>query len=151
MQLFHKEDYSKAVDIFQKSTEGPSLEMRHAAQMHIKMCERRINAQAGPQTSDDHFTLGVSLMNRADYATAEVHLRKALAANGNADHYLYALALCLAHRGNSAEAASCLAKAIELEPQNRIAARNDAEFQSLSSQSAIRDVMYPERSNPGQS
>jgi len=151
MQLFHKADYAKAAPVFKTSTDGPSLEKRHAAQMHIKMCERRIHAQSGPQTAEDYFTLGVSLMNRGEHADAEENLRKALAKNAKADHYLYALALCLGQRGKGIEAAEALAKAIELAPQNRIAARNDAEFQALMSQPAIRDVLYPERSNPGQS
>ncbi|MBM3814863.1 MAG: tetratricopeptide repeat protein [Acidimicrobiia bacterium] len=150
MALFHKRDFGKAQEHFEKALAGPAVEISHAAQMHLKICERRL-AGSGPvlKTGEDHYNFGVTLMNRGELEQAEQHLRKAVQADSSGDHFHYALALCYGLRGNMEGSARHLQKAIELAPTNRVAARNDAEFQSLASHAALRAILYPERGTTG--
>jgi Flp pilus assembly protein TadD len=147
MAYFHKRDYGKALDAFQKVTEGPVPEISHTALMHIRICQRQLGA-ASPnlKTPDDFYNFGIALMNKGDLQNASSHLRKAVSGNASADHYHYALALCSAILGDLESSAEHLRKAIALSPQNRVAARNDADFQALANRSPIREVLYPERS-----
>ncbi len=150
MTLFHKRDFAKAGELFLKAAAGPAVEVAHSAQMRARICEAR-SAPAEPQlkTGEDYYNYGVSLMNGGNLEKAEHHLRKAVATQSDNDHFHYALALCCGLRGDYANSASHLRRAIEIEPSSRIAARNDSEFQSLSGQPALREILFPERQNAG--
>jgi len=150
MALFHKRDFAKARELFEKAASGPAVEMAHAAQMRIRICDSRL-ADSGPalKTLEDHYNYGITLMNRGDLATAQNHLKKAVSGNAKADHFHYAMALCSGLMGDIGASAAHLRKAIELSPGNRIAALNDAEFKSLVSHPALREILYPERGATG--
>jgi len=150
MALFHKRDFARAKELFQKAASGPVVEMAHAAQMRIRICESRL-ADSGPvlKTLEDHYNYGITLMNRGDLETAQNHLRRAVSGNAKADHFHYAMALCSGLMGDISTSVAHLKKAIELAPGNRIAARNDTEFKSLVAHPALREILYPERSSAG--
>jgi Flp pilus assembly protein TadD len=57
----------------------------------------------------------------------------------------YALAGALALTGDLQGAHDSLKRAIEMEPRNRIAARQDADFASLASQPPFDSLLYPEK------
>jgi tetratricopeptide (TPR) repeat protein len=150
MALFQRREFAKARDLFQRATTGPLAEVSHAANMHIRMCDRRIGGAAPPlRTPDDHYNYGITLINQHRLDEAEAQLRKAVAGNERAGHYHYALALCCGLRGNLPDAVVHLRRAIEIEPANRIAAVNDADFQSMAGHAALRELLVPERSRPG--
>ncbi len=148
--MFQKGRYADAQDLFAQASTGPASELAHSAQMYAKMCERRLGQHVQPvQTAEEHYTIGVSQLNRGDLAAAEAALRKALELKPDADHCHYTLALCLAQRGDLTAAALHLTRAIELQPANRIAALNDPDFHSLAQQPALREVLQVERNNAG--
>jgi Tfp pilus assembly protein PilF len=89
--------------------------------------------------------LGVASMNAGALDVAEENLARALKANDNADHYHYAMALCKGLRGDLEGCQQHLGRAIEIEPANRITARNDPDFQSLSRQSPIKELLHAEK------
>jgi tetratricopeptide (TPR) repeat protein len=147
---FHKGVFARAKELFQEAAAGPSAELAHSAQMYVKMCERRMGEGAtAVKSADDLYTLGVSLLNRGDLDGAVAALEKALHQKPNADHCHYALALCAGQRGDPAGAANHLRRAIEIQPSNRIAALNDAEFHSIAQHAVIRELLNGERSNAG--
>ena len=61
------------------------------------------------------------------------------------DHIHYALALAQALSGDLASAHENLKRAIELEPRNRIIARQDADFAPLANQPPFDALLYPEK------
>ncbi len=76
--LFHREDYGQAKELFEKAATGPVLEVAHAARVHARMCEQRINRSAPAlATADDHYNYAVALINRNELQAAEKHLREA--------------------------------------------------------------------------
>jgi tetratricopeptide (TPR) repeat protein len=145
MALFHKRDFAKARELFAQIAAGPNSEWMHAARMHERMCERRLEGAKPPKSAEDHYTLGVALLNLGALDRAEEHLRKGVQANDRGDHLHYALALCLGLRGDLEGCYRHLSRAIEIAPQNRIAARNDGDFQALAKQSPLRELLNAER------
>ena len=147
---FQRKAFAEARQLFVSAATGPAAELAHSAQMYIRMCERRMNdgAQAA-QSPDELYTLGVSLLNRGDFAGAGAALEKALQLEPDTDHFHYALALCSGQRGDMAAAAAHLRRAIELQPANRIAALNDTDFHAIAQHASIRELLNGERNNAG--
>lgn len=147
---FHRKDFTEARALFAEAAQGPSSELAHSAQMYKKMCERRMGEHvAEVKSPEELYTLGVSLLNRGDLDGAQSALEKALQRSPDTDHYHYALALCAGQRGDLALAATHLRRAIELQPSNRIAALNDADFHAISQHASIRELLNGERNNAG--
>ena len=61
------------------------------------------------------------------------------------DHVLYALALAKGLAGDIDGAHEHLKRAIDLEPRNRISARQDADFATFSSQPRIQQLLFPDK------
>lgn len=150
MKLLHAGEFAKAIGAFEQVLSGPSKEIAHAARVHQAACRKRLSArEQQPATPADHYDYGVALINRGELDEALGHLRQALAAMENGDHIHYALALCYGLRGELDQAAVHLRRAIELEPRNRITARNDPDFQPLLAQPELRDLVQTERKGSG--
>jgi Flp pilus assembly protein TadD len=89
----------------------------------------------------------VALINSRNLPEARTHLEKALEMSPAADHVHYALALAQALAGDLANAQQNLKRAIELEPRNRLIARQDADFAPLANQPPFDALIYPEKKN----
>jgi tetratricopeptide (TPR) repeat protein len=143
--LFRQEGYEQAKELFERAATGPVSEVSHAARVRARMCEQRINRSAPPlATADDHYNYAVALINRNELQAAEKHLREAAGLTPNADHIHYALALARGMRGDMQQARDSLKRAIELDPRNRIHARNDPDFADFVHQPAIVSLLFPE-------
>jgi tetratricopeptide (TPR) repeat protein len=148
--LFQRHDFAAAKELFEQAASGPAVEVAHASQMHVRMCERRLQSQEVQlESAEDFYNYGVTLMNRGELSKAGVFLRKAVDADTSADHYQYTLALCAGLSGDIESAARFLRSAIELRWENKIAARNDPDFQRLAKHPALNRVLEMERSEPG--
>lgn len=146
MKLFHERNFAAAAPLFAQVAEGPAPDIAHTARTHLKMCERRLEQdEAGPKTAEDHYAVGVALINRGDYARAAEHLSQALRGQPGADHFHYAYALCAGLQGDLSLCVQHLQRAIELQPANRVAARNDPDWAPLARQSPVREVLQPDR------
>lgn len=141
MELFHARELKKARDLFEEAAEGPNREMAFSARMHQRMCEQRLERQqVRLETADDYYNYGVALTNQRRLEEARKHLEQAIKMH-DADHYQYALAVCLAMSGKVEEAAERLARAVELAPQTRITVRNDPDFSEYIHHPAIQAVL----------
>jgi tetratricopeptide (TPR) repeat protein len=143
IQHFHATDFAKAKALFEKAGEGPVREVAHAARLHARMCEQRL-ARPAPalRTLEDYYNYSIALMNRGELDSAEEHLRRALAQDPAADHIYYALALCRGLKGDFEGASAHLKRAIELQPRNRMIARNDPDFAEISHHPALRELLF---------
>jgi len=124
--------------------------MAHTALLHARMCERRLAAvELTPHSTEEHYNLAVALINQGRFETAERHLQQALTQAPDSDHLYYVLSLCHGLGGDLAGAYDHLKRAIELRPQNRIAARNDPDFAEIGQQPPLVELLYPERADSG--
>ena len=146
VKLFHARDLKPARELFLQAAEGPERDVANRARLHAAMCDRRLE-QATPnlRSAEDYYTYGVAEINARNVAEARAHLEQALQLAPGADHIYYALALAQALGGDLAGAHESMKRAIELEPRNRIIARQDADFAPLADQPPFDLLLYPER------
>lgn len=146
IQLLNKRNYREAREMFEKARQGPNLEMASNAQLHVRMCERRLAAPPPePKTADEHYNYGVALINLRNLEQARKHLGVALNMEPRADHVHYAMAVCQALSGDTAGAYDSLKRAIDLQPRNRMVARQDSDLDAISNQPKFGRLLYPER------
>ena len=146
VRLFHARKFAEARELFVKASSGPNREMAHNAILHIRMCDRRLEKPAvNLKTAEEHYNYAVAMINTRNLADAQHHLEAALAIEPKADHVLYALALAKGLAGDIDGAHDYLKRAIDLEPRNRISARQDADFATFSSQPQIQQLLFPDK------
>ncbi|MGA2113196.1 MAG: tetratricopeptide repeat protein [Bryobacteraceae bacterium] len=143
---FHARSFGEAKVLFEQAARGPERDVAHRAQLHAEMCARRLERQ-GPAlvSAEDFYNYGVALFNTGKIAEARESLNKALAMAPNADHIHYALGLAQALSGDLDRAYENLKRAIEIEPRNRLIARQDADLAPLAGQPRFESLLYPER------
>ncbi len=148
--LFHARRFEQAKALFEKAASGPALEVAHAARVHIRMCEQRLNrSEPKPSSAEEHYAYAVALINQRELESAEKHLVEAARLAPDADHVYYALALCRGLRGDYEGASVQLRRAIELQPQNRYLARRDPDFSGFVHQPPLERILWPERFERG--
>ncbi len=146
MRLFHARELGEARVLFQQAATGAERDVAQRAQLHIAMCNRRLQqTTVSFGTAEEYYNYGVALINARSLTEARTHLEKALEIAPESDHIHYALALAQALSGDLAGAHENLRRAIELEPRNRLIARQDADFAPLAHQAVFRSLLYPEK------
>jgi tetratricopeptide (TPR) repeat protein len=145
-KLFQARTFAAAKELFGHAARGPERDVAHRAQLHAEMCARRLERPSPAlETAEDFYNYGVALFNTGKIAEARDNLNKALAMAPNADHVHYALALAQALSGDLDRAYQNLKRAIEIEPRNRMIARQDADLAPLAGQPPFAGLLYPER------
>jgi tetratricopeptide (TPR) repeat protein len=146
MRQFHARRFQPASESFLRAMRGPDRAVAHRAGLHARICEQRL-ASAGPvlRTPEEHYNYAVTLINSRELAPAQEHLRAALEADAAADHVLYALAACQSLGGDLHTAYENLKRAIDLQPRNRLAARQDPDFAALAGHPAFHRLLYPDK------
>ena len=146
MKLFHARQFKEARDLFQQAATGPERDVANRARMHIAICDRRLQQTTlNLRSAEDYYNYGIALINSRKVAEACTHLEKALEMAPASDHIHYALALAQALAGDFSHAHDNLKRAIELEPRNRLIARQDADFAPLANQPPFDALIYPEK------
>ena len=146
MRLFHERKFREARDLFAQAATGGERAIAHKAELHIRMCDRRLEeAPLELETSDDHYNYAIAQINARNLLAAQQHLQSALALDSNGDHIYYALALCYGLNGDLQGASENLKRAIQLQPKNRIAARQDADFATIASHPEIAQLLNSEK------
>jgi tetratricopeptide (TPR) repeat protein len=146
MKLFHARKLKEARDLFHRATIGPERDVAQRANLHIAMCDRRLQqASVSLSSAEDHYNYGIAMINARNLAEARAHLEKGLGMDPSADHIHYALAVALALSGDASGAYESLRRAIELEPRNRLTARQDSDLAPLANQPLFSGLLFPER------
>jgi tetratricopeptide (TPR) repeat protein len=146
IQLFHARNYAAALPLFEAAAGGPLGGMAHSARLHVRICARRMAAsEPALRTADEHYDYAIALMNTRRFAQAERHLLQAAVEAPKGDHIYYALALCRGLAGDLRAAYAHLKRAIELQPRNRMHARNDPDFARIGQLPPLAGLLYPER------
>jgi tetratricopeptide (TPR) repeat protein len=146
MKLFHARKLKEARDLFQQATNGPERDVAQRANLHIAMCDRRLQrTTVSLGSAEDYYNYGIALINSRNLAEARTHLEKGVEISPGADHIHYALAVAQALSGDLSGAFGSLQRAIELEPRNRLTARQDADLAPLANQPPFSGLLFPER------
>jgi tetratricopeptide (TPR) repeat protein len=152
-KLFRAQQFSEARDLFSRAIEGPLREVAHNARLHVNMCNRRLEKPAFQLHSlEDFYNFGVERLNARDLESARKTFQRAIELSrgdgDSADHVYYAMAACQALSGDARSAYENLKRAIEIEPRNRVAARQDPDFSGAANQPPLQQLLYPDKSSP---
>lgn len=146
IKQFHARNFAGARGLFERAAEGPERDVAQRARLHISMCDRRLQQDIVPMGSaEEYYTYGIAMMNARKPAEARASLEKAVSLDPAADHMHYALAGAQALTGDLPGAHESLKRAIEMEPRNRMAARQDADFATVVHQPPFEALLYPEK------
>ena len=145
----NKKQYPKMQKLLSQIRENFPTEIDVLARVDLllRVCEARIDAAArkSPVSSEEAYDLGVLHHNQGLYDDALKLFEKAQKlGKGDVDHIRYAIAATEASLGNTKNALNNLKSAIESNPQNRILARNDPDFELLSRNKEFAQVISPE-------
>ncbi|MBN2244063.1 MAG: tetratricopeptide repeat protein [Acidobacteria bacterium] len=144
IELIYKKDFKKArnelTGLLQSFPDEPEILAR--ARSYLQICDREERAQKKPEVTEDQlYSLGVLEHNKANYNEAISYFRQSLQKQPDADYIYYSVAASLARNGDRPAAIEHLRKAIELNEDSRIFARNDEDFSSLGSDAEFAKLL----------
>jgi tetratricopeptide (TPR) repeat protein len=144
IKALYQKDFKKARLEFKSLLEDypAEWEILARARSYLQICAREEAAHKRPAiTNDQLYGLGVMEHNRGDYEGALGYFRQALSQRPEADHIHYSIAASLALKGDALEAIQTLRKAIEMNEDNRIYAKNDSDFLTLHVHKEFTDLV----------
>ena len=143
--LLQQGKFDHALAAFEKLLATAPPELLERCKMYISICQRQMEKQTLTfSTPEEHYDYAVSMLNTGYYEEAREEFGSILAAHPEADYALYGLALLDAMTGRTQDCLGNLAKAIELNPRNRLQARVDNDFQSMADDPRFTELLYPE-------
>lgn len=151
VKQFRAQQFNDAYQLFAEAVKGPLIEVSHHAKTHMTVCSRRMKPpEPRLETLEDHYNYAVERLNARDLTLAQRHLAIAVdlsqqKAEGPADYLYYALALHASLSGDIQGTYENLKRAIELDPKNRFAARQDADFAQMAQQPPLQPLLFPEK------
>jgi tetratricopeptide (TPR) repeat protein len=146
IKLFHAKKFRAARERFLAANHGGDRGIAHKAELHVRMCDHRLEEQTvALRTADEHYDYAITLINDRKLPEARQHLMKAREQQPEADHIYYGLALCDGLGGDLKGAYENLRRAIEIQPRNRISARQDADFARIANQPPLDRLLFPEK------
>lgn len=145
VQLVQQGKYEKALSALEKLLPGAPPELVERCRMYIATCQRQI---ARPpldfNTPEERYDYAVSQLNRGFYDEAREQLTTVVRDAPGADYAFYGLSVLDSITGRSQECLTNLARAIELNPKNRLQARSDGDFQNMADDPRFTELLYPE-------
>lgn len=137
--------FDKASDAFRKLIPQASPEIAERARVYLEACGRQSAKQerkfAGPEEQYDY---AISLLNTGLYDEAREQLEAILGKEPHADYALYGLSILESMTGQAEQCLEHLSRAISINPQNRIHARVDSDFQDMADDPRFTELLYPE-------
>jgi len=145
VQLVQQGKYDKALVALEKLLSTATPEIAERCRMYVQTCQRQI-ARAGLAfiTPEERYDYAVSQLNGGYFEEAGEQFRGIIADFPNADYAFYGLALLDSITGRVQGCLDNLAKAIELNPKNRLQARSDNDFQNMVDDPRFTELLYPE-------
>jgi tetratricopeptide (TPR) repeat protein len=144
IKLVHANKFDKAHEAFTVLLEASPADIAPSIRMYMNTCAAEI-AKGSTQfnNQEERYDYAVSLLNHGHYEDAREHFDIILKADKDCDYALYGLALLAAMTYDSHRCIELLTEAIRLNPQNRLQARNDSDFESVADDPSFTELLYP--------
>ena len=146
VQLLQQGKYEKALAAFEKLLPEAPVEIKERCQMYISTCQRQLERPSLTfATPEEHYDYAVSQLNTGYYEEAREQFNSILAAYPECRLRILRAGCCSTQSPDTLRIASTnLARAIELNPRNRLQARVDNDFQSMVDDPRFTELLYPE-------
>jgi outer membrane protein assembly factor BamD (BamD/ComL family) len=145
VQLLQHGKFEKAMAAFEKMLPSAPIELLDRCKMYIITCQRQLeNHRLTFLTPEENYDYAISKLNTGYYEEAREQFDGILSAHPNADYAFYGMALLDAITGRTQDCLGNLARAIELNPRNRLQARADNDFQTMVDDPRFTELLYPE-------
>jgi tetratricopeptide (TPR) repeat protein len=131
IELIYKKDFKRALKELNSLLQSypNETEILARARSYILICEREEGSPPKTEASTDQlYALGVLEHNNANYDAAISYFHQSSKIHPDADYIYYSIAASLAMKGDLAASIENLKKAIELNEDSRIHAKNDQDF-----------------------
>lgn len=145
VQMVQQGKYEKALAAFEKLLPIAPAEILERCRMYVTTCRRQMEKHGlAFLTPEERYDYAVSQLNAGYFEEAGEQLRGILADTPDADYAYYGLAVLDSITGRAQGCLDSLAKAIQLNPKNRLQARSDNDFQSMLDDPRFTELLYPE-------
>lgn len=145
LQLLQQGKYEKALTALQKLCPDAPPEIQDRCRIYIATCQRQLEKSSLTfLTPEENYDYAVSQLNTGYYEEAREQFNAILSGYPEADYALYGLAVLEAMTGRTQDCLENLARAIELNPRNRLQARVDTDFQAIADDPRFTELLYPE-------
>ena len=145
IQLMQEGKFEKARAVFEKLIATGPVEVLERCRVYLTVCHSKLTESTRNFAShEEQYDYAISLLNTGDYSEARDHFELILDRNPSADYAYYGLAALNSMTGQVEECLDNMAKAIELNPRNRIQARTDTDFHNMIEDPRFTELLYPE-------
>lgn len=145
VHLVQQGKYDKALAAFEKLLTTAPPEIIERCRMYSATCRRQMERNALTFASaEERFDFAIARLNGGDYEDAREHLNAVLSEQPQADYAFYGLAVLDSITGRAQDCLTNLARAIEINPRNRLQARSDNDFQNMADDPRFTELLYPE-------
>lgn len=139
-----REAFQRVIDQFPKETD-----IAERSRVHLRICQQQLARNAGAgKSAEDYYNLAIAHLNRREFKEAEASLEKALSMQPKGDYIHYGLAALEALQGHAEPALKHLQHAIQLNPQNRMTAHRDTDFETLAHHPEFQALLRPATDEP---
>jgi tetratricopeptide (TPR) repeat protein len=136
--------FGEAATLFQAIIEAypEEKELHERALVYLTVCRRQaVPLDATPKTFDERLYAATLAINAGAYDDGLAKLEALAGERPDNDHVQFMLAVAHALRGDPAKAWPPLERAIDLNPENRLLARQDADLESLRREPEFRQIV----------
>jgi tetratricopeptide (TPR) repeat protein len=145
VQLVQQGKYDKALAALEKLLPSAPPEILERTKMYISTCQRQLErTNLAFQTPEERYDYAISQLNQGYFEEAREQFSGVVADDPRADYAYYGLAVLDSMTGHPQDCLENLAKAIQLNPRNRLQARSDNDFQSMVDDPRFTELLYPE-------
>ncbi len=142
LRQFQKDNFDKAVELFEKAAASPAKEIAARAQVYLRVCGEKLNPPTLElKTADDHYEYGIMQLNARNLDLALENFSRADKLTPEQDHIKYALAAAHSLSGDVEAALELLEMAITLNPTNAFHAKRDEDFRPVETNSRFQQLI----------
>ena len=145
LTLLHQGKFAKAKDAFIKMLDTAPPDIAERIRMNVNLCLLQVSKGTTTfQSHEEQYDCAISMMNSGHYEDAREHFLAILKQHPEATYVYYGLAVLASMTGESNQCLAHLAEAIRHDPQHRIQARADSDFQNMADDPRFTELLYPE-------
>ncbi len=144
VRALQRHDFSAGAEAFRQVLDRypGERELVERARLFLRVCERETAQRpAGPQTTAERVYAATMSLSAGDSDAALTHVQQALDQEPTSHHAHYMMAVIRTTRLENAMALEHLRRAIELNPENRALARQDADLDRLRQSPSARALL----------